>query len=340
MGLEFKTVKHKDEWDQFVQALNRYSFVQSWSYTHVFDTLAERVERIGVYDSNELRALLPLGIIKAKRGNYLKLRHGPILAEKDSQLFSEIVKFFKDLSKEEDLSFVRIHPIIDETSVLEEEGFRHAPTHNLDGEKTLQLELKGRTEKDIKMSMRKNTRYYIRKSFREGVEIVKDNDDFESFYKLFLKTADRQHYTPWPKRYYQKLFDQFKPGERNLFFAEVKGEKVAFGLFIDYGKYRFYKEGGMLMNFSKYYPSYAVQWAAIADAMDKDIEVYDFWGGVSPKDKDGNIIKNYPWAGINLFKAGFGGKEIGMVHPHDLPLDWKYWITWAFESMEKWKRGY
>lgn len=340
MALEFKKVEDKIKWDNFLKSLPRYSFVQSWSYTKVFEVLTDHVERIGVYKDDELIGLLPIGVIKAKRGDYLKLRHGPVLNNENTDVFPEIVEYLIDYGKKNNSSFIRIHPLISESKILKANGFRYAPTHNLDGEMTLQLNLKGRTEEEIKMNMRKNTRYYIRRSFREGIKVIKDNEDFNSFYELFIKTADRQHYTPWPKVYYEKLFSEINSEQRNLYFAEVDGKKVAFGLFVDFGKYRFYKEGGMLMDFSKKYPSYAIQWTAISEALKKGLEIYDFWGGVSPKDKDGNILKNYPWAGINLFKAGFGGKERNIVHPHDLPLDWKYWITWIFESLERLKRGY
>jgi lipid II:glycine glycyltransferase (peptidoglycan interpeptide bridge formation enzyme) len=344
--MEFRKVKDKEIWDGFVQSQDRYSFVQSWNYTEVLKTLCCDLRRIGVYEDEELIGLLPLMIIRARRGNYLRMRHGPILDYRNvnSEFHMKgIVSYLKRYAKEKSLSFVRVQPIWQDNLMLIKNGFQKAPTHNLDGEQTLQLRLQNSKQEEkvsILQQMRKNTRYYIRKAEKEGTKIVLENDDFESFYSLFIDTTKRQDYTPWPKQYYLKLFESFNPGERNLYFAEVGGKKVALGLFIDYGRYRFYLEGALDINYSRYYPAYAIQWQSICDAIDKQLEIYDFWGGVSPKDENGKIVKNDPWAGINLFKEGFGGQQISMLHPHDLPLSWKYGVTKVFEWLEKKRRGY
>lgn len=340
MKLEFKEIKDPDTWNNFVFQNNRYSFVQSFEYGNVLSALVDEIKRVGVYLNDELVALLPLGIIKARRGNYLRLRHGPILNEKSSgtEIFGEITNYLEKFAAENNLNFIRIQPIIKDDGILITQGYKSAPTHNLDAQHTLQLEL---TDKEaVQQNMRKNTRYYIRKSSKEGVQVVKDNSDFESFYKILKDTAHRQGYTTWPRSYFENLFKYFSNDQLSLYFAVFENKKIAIGLFLDYGKYRFYLEGGMLTEYSKHYPAYAIQWTSISDAIEKGQKVYDFWGGVAPKDEKGEPVKDYPWAGINLFKAGFGGKEISMVHPHDKPINSKYWITWLIESIERWKRGY
>lgn len=349
MQLEFKEITDVQIWNDFVKSQPRYSFVQSFEYTFVLPAIVDKIIRIGVYNESELIALLPIGIIKARRGNYLRLRHGPILSSqaKDPEVLSEIFSYLKQIAKKEGLSFIRIQPILESSKLIELQGFKPAPSHNLDAEHTLQLNLREfknddlkKFEENVMKNMRKNTRYYIRKAFKEGVEVIQDNDDFESFYKILKETSARQNYTTWPKKYFENLFKQFGKEKLSLYFAEVNEKKIGIGLFLDYGKYRFYLEGGMNMEFSSYYPAYAIQWTSIRDAISRGIEVYDFWGGVAPKDGNGNPIKDYPWAGINMFKAGFGGKEISMVHPYDKIISKKYWITWLIESIEKKKRGY
>lgn len=348
-NVEFRQVKEKEIWNDFVQSQDRYSFVQSWEYTEVLKILCEKFERIGIFERENLIGLLPLMIIKAKRGNYLRIKHGPIFdcrIQNAESRMKEIIKYLRNYARSKGLNFVRVQPIWTDDGLLVQNGCQKAPTHNLDGEETLQLTvnsrqlLKQKIKEEILKNMRKNTRYCIRKAEKEGTKVVIDNDDFDSFYSLFIQTTKRQDYTPWPKEYYIKLFEIFKPGERNLYFAEVGGAKAALGLFIDFGKYRFYLEGALDIRYSKNYPAYAIQWHSICDAIDKEIEVYDFWGGVSPKDENGNIQKDYPWAGINLFKQGFGGQQISMLHPYDLPINLMYNITRIFEWLEKKKRGY
>lgn len=348
MKLEFKEITKKEEWDQFVYGLKRYTFVQSWGFTEVLESIVNRIVRLGIYEDGKLIGLLPLGIIRAKRGKYLRMRHGPILLESKWNLetLEQIRSFLSQFAKKENLDFVRIQPVMNDPEIIEASGFRSAPTHNLDAEHTLQLKLQNpnfksqNIKEEVWANMRKNTRYYIRKAEKEGVMVIKDNSDFDSFFSILQDTAIRQGYTTWPKVYFQSLFKFFDSEDLSLYFAEFEGKKVAIGLFLDYGKYRFYLEGGMLTEYSKQYPSYAIQGRSICDAIEKGIEVYDFWGGVSPKDENGETVKGYPWAGIDLYKRGFGGEEVSIVHPHDMSLNWKYWVTWGFESWERKKRGY
>ncbi len=394
---DFQVIQKKEEWDDFVQSNERYSFVQSWGYGEVLKTIVDSMERIGVYDRDELVALLPLAVVKAKRGKYLRLWHGPILGSEFqipylraehfgrqanskidstvdiqysiSTLFKEIIDYLVEYAKVQKLSFIRVQPVVpvDFEVELFEEGFLKAPTHNLDAEHTLQLSLqkfqipdslpsqglrqagkfqigtKGyldELEKTIFLNMRKQTRYYIRRAEKEGVQVEIDNSDFDTFFEILSDTANRQKYTMRPRKYFEKWFEIFKDNGLQLYFASVDGKRVAMAMFLDFGKYRFYVEGGMYPEFSKNFPAYAIQGQSIKDAIQKGIEIYDFWGGVSPKDDDGNVKKDYPWAGIDLFKRGFGGEEVSIVHPHDLPLSIRYWFTWIFETIEKKKRGY
>jgi lipid II:glycine glycyltransferase (peptidoglycan interpeptide bridge formation enzyme) len=341
MKLEFKEIHDLQTWNDFVLKNQKYTFVQSYEYTKVITSLVSDVKRIGVYYDDKLVGLLPIGIVRARRGSYIRLRHSPVLlnVEESKEIFVEAVKYLETIAAKENLNFIRVQPIISDAGILISNGFKPAPTHNLDAQLTLQLDLK-QGEEEIQKNMRKNTRYYIRKAFKEGVEVIKDNSEFESFYKILKETAHRQGYTTWPRGYFENLFKYFNNDQLNLYFAVYKGQKIAIGLFLDFGKYRFYLEGGMNTEFAKQYPAYAIQWISIKESLDKHLEIYDFWGGVAEKDVNGKPLENYPWAGINLFKAGFGGKEIEIVHPHDKIVSNKYWITWLIESIERWKRGY
>lgn len=340
MNIEYREIKNENEWDNFVRKQDRYSFVQSYKYSNVIKSIVGKIERIGVYRKGELIGVLPISIITAKRGRYIRLRHGPVLNNKGWNYFKEINEYLNDYAVKNNCNFIRIQPVLETGDTIEKEGYKLAPTHNLDAEHTLQLSLKEKTEENLLANMRKNTRYYIRKSQKEGIEVIKDKADFETFFSILKQTASRQSYVTWPRVYFESLFDQFCQQGLSLYFATYQKKKVAIGLFLDYGNYRFYLEGGMLMQYSKFYPAYAIQWESIKDALNKGIEVYDFWGGVSPKNPDGSPLSDYPWAGIDLFKRGFGGEEKSIMHPHDLQLNWKYKLTYYFEAFERWKRGY
>ena len=60
--------------------------------------------------------------------------------------------------------------------------------------------------------------------------------------------------------------------------------------------------------------------------------MYNFWGVVPESEK------NHPWAGLSLFKKGFGGKEKEYVKTQDYILSPMYWLTYIFEELRKRKR--
>ncbi len=345
MTVSFQEIDSKDVWDSFVLEQERYTFVQSWTYGQVLETLYDSVYRIGIFEGKDLVGLLPIGIVKAKRANYLRLRHGPVLKENflNPEIFKQISEYLQRFAGKRKLDFIRIQPVFDGL-FIKAEGWRSAPTHNLDAQHTLQLRLRKenhnpKSDEELLSGMRKQTRYYIRRSEKAGAVVRKDLD-FENFYSLLLSTSRRQQYSAWPKTYFEALFELFGQSGLNLYLAEVGGKAVAMALFLDFGKYRFYLEGGMESEFANYFPSYLLQWESIKDAVFGGVEIYDFWGGIAPKDTDGRRLANYPWAGIDLFKSGFGGDEISISHPYDLPVKFRYWITWCYETIERKRRGY
>jgi lipid II:glycine glycyltransferase (peptidoglycan interpeptide bridge formation enzyme) len=342
--LQFKEITDKGTWNSFVIKQPRYSFLQSWQYANVQESLSSNVKRIGVYQGNTLVGLLCMLITRAKRGSYLKMKHGPLLEPtlwQDKHTLIQVHNYLASEAKKLGLSFVRIHPLIEDASVLHTIGYKAAPTHNLDAEHTLHLTLPKKdtyeeAEQELQKNMRKNTRYSIRKAFKNGVEVKVVQDDFELFYDLLSQSASRQGYTMWPKKYFESLYANFDTKERTTYIAYFENTPIAMGLFLDFGKYRFYLEGGMNSDYQKQLPTYAIQWQSISDALRKGQEVYDFWGGVAPD----NAPKGYPWAGIDLFKRGFGGERVSMIHTQDYAVSWKYYFTSLFERVEKWRRGY
>jgi lipid II:glycine glycyltransferase (peptidoglycan interpeptide bridge formation enzyme) len=68
--------------------------------------------------------------------------------------------------------------------------------------------------------------------------------------------------------------------------------------------------------------------------MKRGDHVYNFWG-IAPEG-----VKSHPFAGVTLFKTGFGGSLLPLMHCIDLPLSPLYKATRAFEYLRKWKRGF
>ena len=90
--------------------------------------------------------------------------------------------------------------------------------------------------------------------------------------------------------------------------------------------------------------SYLLQWTAIKDALRRGDHVYNFWG-IAPRiaGPDGELsIANpgHPFAGVTLFKTGFGGESLTLHPCIDIPLKRSYYLTRGFEYVRKWRRGF
>jgi lipid II:glycine glycyltransferase (peptidoglycan interpeptide bridge formation enzyme) len=101
----------------------------------------------------------------------------------------------------------------------------------------------------------------------------------------------------------------------------------------------FYHHGSSISE-QKVPVSYLLQWEAIKEAKQRGCRSYNFWG-IAPDVKEKlDIAKSrHPWAGLTLFKMGFGGRIKEYVKTQDFPISFSYWLTFIFERLRKIKRG-
>ena len=192
------------------------------------------------------------------------------------------------------------------------------------------------SEEDILKGMRKTTRYLIKQAEKnKDIEITKGTSDemLNDFEKLYLETAERQSFTPFSNDYLKKEVDAFKNDNQILIFSgKYKGEVVSSAIIVYYSGIGFYHQGASSLKYPKVPVSYLLQWEAIKEAKDRGCKLYNFWG-VVPEG-----TKNHPWAGLSLFKKGFGGFEKEYVKTQDYVLSNKYWLTYIIEQIRRRKR--
>ena len=132
-------------------------------------------------------------------------------------------------------------------------------------------------------------------------------------------------------------------GECTVYIAEYQGEVLATSIHMHFGGETSYHHGASTHLQPKIPASYALQWQAIRDALKRGDDIYNFWG-IAPMVQEGEEerIENpsHPFAGVTLFKRGFGGSVLNLTHCQDLPLSAKYYVTRGFEFVRKWRRGF
>jgi len=339
--ISFKEINDSKVWKDFEENYHDFeTFFQSWEWTEFEKSMHKEVFRIGVYRGERVIGVMAVIHIKAKRGNLLHVRNGPLIDWNDEEVVKACVEYIQKLAGENNCSYARISPLIDNTKEnkkkLQEYGFVNCQMHDVDAEVTWVMGL-DKTEDEILAGMKKHTRYYISRAKRDGVSVIKsiNPEDMVKFWPIFLDTVKRQDWKAYP---YEYVFNEFKifsdAGKALLILAKYTEKFIAGSIFIFHKGVAYYHHSGSLTEFRQIPAPYLIQWSIIKEAKEKGMKKYNFFG-IARTDNP-----KHPWSGLTFFKKGFGGAAENHLHAQDLPIKRRYWLTHVFEFAEKKLRGY
>ncbi len=324
-------------WEKFTP-LSQGVFLQSFTQKKLYEMLGQKTWLLA---SHGIRSLVTK--IQARRGTFLFLPYGPLFEREESSALQAFFQELKILAKEENASFIRISPFLQETKerlkMLSGLGFRKAPIHQL-AETLWMLSLERRTEEEILLGMDKKHRNLIRRAERDGVTVLKSvsKESVERFLDLHWQTVERHQFTPYPKAYFRSQVELFALSDQiQIFEAWHEDLLLASAIIMFYGKTAAYHHGASSSDplFRKIPASYLLQWEVIREALARKCTAYNFWGIAPPE-----ASSSHPFYGITHFKTGFGGSRLDLVSAHDLVISSKYYMNWAVEKVRKWKRGF
>ena len=355
MRFVVKEIVNKEVWEGFLSECEEKTFLSSWSWGEFQKITGNKIWRLGISESGNLISVALIVRIKAKRGSFLFLPHGPSLAKakKDGtnikyEILKILVEKLKEIAKEEKASFIRISPIWERSEenikVYRGLGFMEAPIH-MHPELTWELDIKPSEDK-LLMQMRKTTRYLIRQAQKNtDIKVEKspafaktsagkqELDDIEEFNELYQATVDRHHFAPFSLDYLKNEASIFLPDNMvAIFLGKYKDELIASAIIIFWQGTAFYHHGASSLKYPKIPASYLLQWKAIKEAKSRGCHTYNFWG-IAPSENP-----KHPWAGLSLFKKGFGGYKKEYIKTQDLPLSSKYLMNYLIEVLRKQKR--
>jgi len=341
--MQIQVITNQDQWQNFVEGLNLNTFLHS-KYWAIFNQDSNKVFQLGLFnDTQELISVALVIKIVAKRGTFLLVPHGPQYNQQDSkgtEIMLAWTNYLKTLAKDENCSFVRIQPILEKNqnsqNLFNQIGFRPAPIH-MHTELSTVLDITA-SDDDILLNMRKTTRQMVKKALK----MVQNNElkiDFPTeinpeMHQVYKDTYLRGGAVAYSSDYIDKEWQVFSSENKaKLIAISFEGKIISWGLVIIFGKRAFYHQGGNILH--KNIPnSYLLQWQGILFAKENNCITYDFWG-VSPIDKP-----THPWANISMFKRGFGGKDVELLHAQDYIISIKYWPNWLLEKFRAFKRGF
>jgi lipid II:glycine glycyltransferase (peptidoglycan interpeptide bridge formation enzyme) len=341
MSYKIKIAKDKKVWEDFISGLEYSSVFLSWVWAEFEKGIGSEFFRYAIYDDEDhMVGVLPVKVVRALRGDYLHLRHGPVIDWNNKKLAQKVLDFLKQMTHKHSCSFFRISPLIKDESqnraLLQEYGFLSSTAHMVDAEKTLIIDLTKSLE-DLKKDMRKNTRYNVRKSKREGIEVrhVGDLSLFDEFTEIYKDTVERQGWSAYSVSYIKSEYEVFsKNNMARMFVAYHDNQPIAASIFLFYQDEVVYHHSGSLTEFRDLPSSYGIQWEVMKYAKKQNYKKYNLWG-VCEKEK-----KEHPWYGLSLFKYGFGGKVRRMIHVHDYIVRPFGYLTMVYTWLENKLRGY
>lgn len=336
--LHSEEMREKGSWERFLidSSPVEYPFFQGWNWGEVLAKLSTPIIRLGYYNGSNLIAVLQLVEVKAKRGHYMYLRHGPILSQniktknqKDQEeILSFILEDVKRKAKQVGASFIRLSrfPKSENTQrFFSHQGFIRSALQTSDAEVCWVLDIT-KTEEELLKEMRKSHRYLIKKSQTLGITITKTTMPaaLEKFLPLYKKLSLRKHFVAH-RGVYEEFETFAKDNEEVLFLAEYEEKIIAGALIAFVGNTAIYRHSASDDAFKHIPASYLIQWEAIKEAKKRGKQLYNFWG-VAPENEP-----HHPWKNITLFKTGFGGAYKYYLPTLDLPLSFAYWKNYAID---------
>lgn len=336
-----REIQTEGEWNIFLEKIKPNTFLQSWQWGAVQQKAGEKVYCLGFYEGDiQIGAALVIAA-SARRGNFLLCPHGPVCVDEKTVLSNLPVftDYLKKIAKQHKAVAIRLAPLLLDTPDNEKAftslGYRSAPLH-IHAELTWMLDI-SKPEDILLSEMRKTTRHAIKKADEVGVkiEIVRDANALKRFWPLYQSTTVRHGFIPFSKEFIKQQLIEFSAKDQMfVVIASHEGRDLAGAVLIHMGTTVFYYHGASKKVPSSIPAAQALQWAAIKEAKKRGATSYNFWG-IAPEERP-----KHPFAGITVFKKGFGGYALPYLHAQDLPTSLLYWKLWAVEMYRKYKRGF
>jgi lipid II:glycine glycyltransferase (peptidoglycan interpeptide bridge formation enzyme) len=141
-------------------------------------------------------------------------------------------------------------------------------------------------------------------------------DDLDTYHRLLRQTATRQGFAPFPRSYFEHMWEVLTPGGHiRLTFAECDGEVLAGQLAIVFGDTVVNKLSVWSGRGGNRRPNEALQWSTIRWAHDHGYRTYDLEGlklSAARAIIAGERLPDSAEQSVSSYKLGFGGAVVIM----------------------------
>ena len=314
---EFKTIEDVGikAWDKFVLSTPNGSIHQISQWKKLQESVLNRgmVKGWAVLRDGKIRACCLAVRMKMGTGNaeWYYAGRGPVFTDRKAAEFL-LEAISTELRSQTEAMFWRFDPYILQADMPLSTGALSVKpaVQNYHPPDTVILDLT-RGPTSLLAELKKKRRYDIRKALKAfQIEVISAKNvkpqDIDDFYRLLTTTAVQNKFSPHPKKYYADFVREL--GEyTTLWFASDGKNRVATSILTVCRDKAIYYFAALTTDeaIRKNNPSHAIVWKQIEYATERKAKTFDLLG-VAPIDAP----PTHPYAGITVFKEGFGGERI------------------------------
>jgi lipid II:glycine glycyltransferase (peptidoglycan interpeptide bridge formation enzyme) len=187
-------------------------------------------------------------------------------------------------------------------------------------------------EHDLLSNMRYNTRYNVKKAYRNGIAVREYGiEHMSDWYKLYLDTAVRHKMPLQNEDFFSTILrnqDNNRKGVTvKMLMADLNGTFLS-SMFLVLSKNRgTYLYGASSSGHKNLAASYALQWESIKLARSSGCTEYDMFGSAP------NLKKTHPLHGVHIYKKGFGGNLFHRMGCWDYPYHQKEYALFTSREL-------
>jgi lipid II:glycine glycyltransferase (peptidoglycan interpeptide bridge formation enzyme) len=298
-------------WDAFVEAAPTGAYTQLSSWADVKRPNGWRAERVVAAGSEGTIGLQLL--IRDLRPSPWRVGYAPRgpVGSFDAAGVAALTEEIRRVARRERLVHVLVDPEVEPghplAGYLAKAGWTEAA--GVQTPRTRLVDL-ARPEEELWSDLRSKWRQYVNKARRDGVTVEDTGAaGLDDFYRIYVETAERAGFIHRARSAYDDVFTAFDRGGRaRLLTARLAdGTPAAMLMVLSCGRRVIEPYGGMTEAGATSRANYLLKWEAIRSSRERGFAVYDMWG--------------LSHAGIEQFKAGFGGREVTYVGGRALVID-------------------
>jgi peptidoglycan pentaglycine glycine transferase (the first glycine) len=296
-------------WDEFVSACPRGHLLQSWAWGDLKGRFGWQPLRVALADGNGLLAVAQILLRRLPYRTLAYVPRGPVCDPDDDRAGQALVSALHQVARGHQAIALKAEPNWPDSPEAEGWWTRHgfAPSwRTIQPRRTIVVDLRP-GEEEILAQMKPKWRYNVRLASRREVSVRRGSvEDLPVFYRLMQETSRRDGFGIHTLGYYETAYLLFEPGEHvALLLAEYQGRPIAGLMAFAFAGMGIYMYGASSNEERQRMPNHLLQWEAMRWARARGCTGYDLWGiaDVDP-DSPSTVL-----AGVERFKAGFGGKE-------------------------------